>query len=526
MNIYQEIIEKIKTGEVKTSSDLEKAKKIVSKKHKVSIPTNSLLLKLYHKNKESDEKVISVLRTRPVRSLSGVVNVSVLTKPFPCPGKCIYCPEEKGMPKSYLKNEPAAMRAFNNNFHPAKQIKTRLRALRETGHITEKLEVRIVGGTWSFYPDKYKQWFIKSCFDACNGEKSSSLKEAQKRNEKAEHRIVCLSVETRPDYINKKELKKLRVLGVTMVELGVQSLFDDVLVFIKRGHKVKEIIEATKLLKDTGFKVCYQVMLNLPKSSPEKDVETFRKMFQEPDFRPDFLKIYPCLVMEGTGLYQLWKKKEHKTFSAEQLIEIISEIKKDIIPSYVRIQRLFRDIPAESIGGGCKISNLRESVAKKADKEGWRCQCIRCREVKEKYDHKKEVFLYKERYKASDGEEVFLSLESKNRDTIYALLRLRNPSNDNVFSVLKDATIIREIKTYGGSLSVTNKEENISSPQHKGMGKRLIKEAEKITEKDFKKKKIAVIAGVGTREYWRKRGYRLRESYMVKRLNARINADL
>jgi elongator complex protein 3 len=518
MDINQEIIEKIKSGEIKTREELEKAKKVASKKYKVSTPTNSSLLKFYHKNKERDEKVVSVLRTRPVRSLSGVVNVSVLTKPFPCPGKCIYCPEEKGMPKSYLKNEPAAMRAFNNNFHPVKQIRARLKALEETGHTIEKLEVRVVGGTWSFYPDSYKIWFIKSCYDACNREKSATLKEAQEKNEKAKHRIVCLSVETRPDYINKEEVKKLRILGVTMVELGVQSLFDDVLSFIKRGHGVKEIVEATKLLKEAGFKVCYQVMLNLPKSSPEKDVETFKRMFSDSDFRPDFLKIYPCLIMEGTPLYSLWKNKQYISFSGDELVEIISKIKKDIIPSYVRIQRLFRDIPAESIGGGCKTSNLREVIARKANNEGWRCKCIRCREVRERYEHGEEVFLYEERYQASGGEEVFLSLENKKKDTIYALLRLRNNNH---------SAIIREIKTYGSSISISDKGDFLYSPQHKGMGKMLIKKAEEIAREDFKKDKIAVIAGVGTRDYWRSGGYELRGTYMVKKVktqNAKVKS--
>ncbi|MDA3815349.1 MAG: tRNA uridine(34) 5-carboxymethylaminomethyl modification radical SAM/GNAT enzyme Elp3, partial [Patescibacteria group bacterium] len=329
-----------------------------------------------------------------------------------------------------------------------------------------------------------------------------------------------LSVETRPDYIDKKEIKKLRVLGVTMVELGIQSLFDDVLNFVKRGHGVKEIIEATKLLKETGFKVCYQVMLNLPKSSPEKDIETFKKMFSDSNFCPDFLKIYPCLVMKNTPLYSLWESKQYNSFSENELVEIISKIKKDIIPSYVRIQRLFRDIPAESIGGGCKTSNLREVIARRAKNEGWRCKCIRCREVRERYKHGEEVFLYEERYKASKGEEVFLSLENKKKDIIYALLRLRNNSS-SIFSVLENTAIIREIKTYGSSISISDKGDFLFSPQHKGMGKMLIKKAEEITKKEFKKDQITVIAGVGTRGYWRKNGYELKGTYMIKKLNSK-----
>ncbi len=515
MDINKEIIKILITENAQTKEDLERAKKSVAKKYQTSFPTNVSLLKVYHKMKGKDKRVLSLLKTRPVRSLSGVVNISVLTKPFPCPGKCIYCPNEKDVPKSYLSNEPAVMRAIINNYHPAKQTAMRIKSLQQTGHPTDKIELRVVGGTWSFYPERYKTWFIKSCFDACNEEKSKTLKEAQEKNEKAKHRIVCLSVETRPDFITKKEVKKLRVLGVTMVELGVQSLSDDVLKYTKRGHSKKATEEATKMLKDAGFKICYQVMLNLPKSTPKEDIKTFQTLFDNSSYRPDFLKMYPCLILKNTKLYSLWKKGEHRVFTNEELINVIVEIKKNIIPYYVRIQRLFRDIPTQSIAGGCKISNLREDVFEKLKEEKILCKCIRCREVKGDYNSEEEVFLFREDYDASEGKEVFLSIENKERSRLFAMLRLRETKNATI-SVLKKSTIIREIHTYGQHLEIKDKKE--TSPQHRGLGKRLIKEAERITKEEFGKNKITVISGVGVRGYWRDLGYNLQETYMKKNL--------
>jgi elongator complex protein 3 len=508
MKIEEEIIEKLIKTKAKTPEDLERVKKEFAKKYKTNFPTNVSLLQVYHKKGERDERVANLLKTRPVRSLSGVVNISVLTKPFPCPGKCIYCPNEKNAPKSYLTNEPAVMRAVLNNYDPLKQVKMRIRSLEQTGHLTEKIELRVVGGTWSFYDEKYREWFIKRCFDACNEESSSSLRKAQEKNEKAKHRIVCLSIETRPDFITEKEIKKLRKYGVTMVELGVQSFFDDVLDFTKRGHKVENTVKATKLLKDAGFKICYQIMLNLPKSSIKRDVETFKKAFDDSRFRPDFLKIYPCLVIKNTKLYKLYKEGRYKSYADKELTSALIEIKKNIIPYYVRIQRLFRDIPVQSIAYGCKISNLRENIKNDEKKNNWNCKCIRCREVKESYDEKEKMFLFREEYDASGGKEIFLSFENKKRNKLYALLRLRLTGG----SIIKDSVIIREIRTYGKQTKT--KERKSDSPQHKGLGKKLVLEAEKIAKKE--KKQIIVISGVGVRDYWRSLGYRLEKTYMIK----------
>jgi len=250
------------------------------------------------------------LRTRPIRSLSGIINISVLTKPYPCPGKCIYCPNQKGIPKSYLKGEPAVQRAILTNFDPYLQVQTRLKSLEKTGHPVDKIELRIIGATWSYYLKRYQTWFVKECFRAANNFPKSStavakirkskLKELQKKNEKANCRMIGITIETRPDYINIKEIKRMRKLGITRVELGVQSIYDDILKLNRRGHNIQSTIKATKLLKDAGFKVSYQMMPNLPGSNFKRDVKMFRELFSNSDFKPDLLKIYPSLSQRST----------------------------------------------------------------------------------------------------------------------------------------------------------------------------------------------------------------------------------
>ncbi len=505
MNKLELAIKDLIKGKVKTLADLDSAKRRVCKKYKITTPSNINLLKAYHnllKNKriKRNKNLEYLLVKRRVRSLSGIVNVSILTKPYYCPGKCIFCPSQEGVPKSYLKKEPAVQRAILTCFDPKKQIKARLDGLSMAGHPTDKIELRIIGGTWSYYDKKYQTWFITNCFACCNNSKKvSSLEKEQKKNEKAKHRIIGLTIETRPDYIDLKEIKRLRQLGVTRVELGVQSIYNDVLKKNKRGHSIKQTIKATRLLKDAGFKVSYQIMPNLPGSSFKKDVEMFKQLFSDSNFQPDLLKIYPLGLVRESILYKWYKKKRFKPYSRQKLIKLLIEIKKHI-PYYVRIERIIRDIPsADIVAGGVKTSNLREIVQKQVD-----CKCIRCREVKENYDSKEKLHLFKKEYTASGAKEIFLSFENKSRTKLYALLRLR---------VLKDSAIVREIHTYGQMVPIAEKRKAI---QHKGLGKRLMKQAEKIA-KDFKVKKIAVIAGIGVRLYYRKLGYKLENTYMVKR---------
>ena len=527
MNIFQKIIRDLAKARIKTPVDLASFKRKISKKYKISCPSNIELLKEYHKligigSIKKSEILKNLLKTRPIRSLSGIVNISVLTRPYSCPGKCLYCPTEKGIPKSYLSGEPAVERAKKLNFHPYWQTRKRIEMLEAEGHPTDKIELRIVGETWSHYPQRYQGWFIKKCFNACNATNSKSLKQSQKLNEKARHRMVGLSVETRPDFINEKEIKRLRELGVTMVELGVQSIYDSVLDLNKRGHGVREIIEATRLLKNAGFKVLYQMMPNLLGSNLRKDSRMFEELFQSPNFQPDLLKIYPCALLKEAPLYRVWKKGEYHPYTKNQLLNLIKSIKKKI-PYYVRIQRISRDIPSQKIiEGGAKTSNLRQLLTEKMGKEGWRCKCIRCREVKEKYDPKEKIYLFRQNYQASQGGEVFLTFESKNRTKLYSLLRLRIPSvrqsaencSPLIFPVLKDAAIIREIHTYGEMVSIGKTK---IAPQHQGLGKKLIKEAERIVKKEFKLNKIAIISAIGARNYFRRLGYKLENTYMAKK---------
>jgi len=526
ININELLIQKLIKNRVKTPADLAVIKRNMAKKYKISCPSNINLLKTYHKMVENkivgkSKSIERLLRVRPIRSLSGIVNISVLTKPYPCPGQCIYCPTEKEIPKSYVSGEPAVERAKRLNYNPFLQVKKRIEMLENEGHPTDKIELRIVGGTWSFYPKNYQNWFAKKCFDACNKKGSKTLGKSQKLNEKVKHRVVGLSVETRPDFINPLEIKQLRKLGATMIELGVQSIYDDVLKLNKRGHGIKETIQATKLLKDAGFKVLYQMMPNLPGSNLKRDEKIFKELFSNSNFQPDLLKIYPTALLKESPLYQWWRKGKYKPYKDKDLINLIKSIKKKI-PYYVRIQRITRDIPSQSVvAGPAKISNLRQIIAQDSKKENWKCKCIRCREVGGHYNPKEKLYLFRQVYPASGGREIFLSFENRNRNKLYSLLRLRIPSQyyDNIsrsiIPGLKNTAIIREVHTYG-QLYPLHDRVALISPQHRGLGKKLIKEAEKIVKKEFKINKIAVISGVGARNYFSELGYRLKNTYMVK----------
>ncbi len=602
MNISQQfIVTALKKSFPSTKSFLNFKKSFFSK-NKLPQPTNADLREVYEKMVaqkmiKRNSGLEQAMLSRAIRTQSGVAIVAVLTKPSSCPGKCIFCPTEKNMPKSYLSNEPAVMRAIMNKFHPYKQIQSRLKALELNGHSTDKIELIVMGGTFSYFPKRYQKWFIKECFRACNDygkpnkfrnsnrnrdndhnhnhdyncNRNSNhnlsqnhnhnynhshktpktknlqilsntyyrsickkdnykakltvfeeLKHEQKRNEQAKHRIVGLTLETRPDYIDAKEILNFRQLGCTRVEIGVQSVFDDILKLNKRGHLTKDTIHATKLLKDAGFKINYHIMPGLYGSSPAKDFKMFQELFSNPDFQPDMLKIYPTVVIKNAKLYKLWKSGKYQAMTDKQFENLIIKIKNKIIPPYTRIQRLVRDVPLPSIEAGPKISNLRQLVAKKAD-----CQCIRCREIKGEFSPKNKIILNRIDYKASDGKEIFLQFTNK-QNKLYALLRLRIPSfqNEKLYQklpVLRNSAIIREVHTYGKLTAVGQKDK--TSPQHIGLGKKLIKEVEKIAHRELTKldipksqQKIAVISGIGVRAYYRKLGYRLQDTYMTKKL--------
>ena len=543
------IINQLIKNKISNTDKFLKLKRKASKKFGLPNPTNIEILKTYRqmiksKKIKPDKNIEKLLITKSIRTLSGVAVVAVLTKPYPCPGTCKFCPNEKNIPKSYLSNEPAVMRAILTDFHPYKQVAARLKSLEATGHKTDKIELIVMGGTFSYFPKQYQTWFIKECFRACNDIKikitdkklkNDGLEKLQKANEKSKHRIVGLTLETRPDYIDEKEVVRMRKLGATRVELGVQSIYNDVLKLNKRGHTVATTIKATKLLKEAGFKINYHMMPDLPGSNYKKDLKMFKELFSNPDFQPDMLKIYPCVVVKNAPIYKWWKAGKYKPYSDKKLLDLLAEIKK-IIPYYVRITRLIRDIPSTSIVAGNKVSNLRQVLKKKSEEEGWQCKCIRCREVRDEnpllFRNGQGVIrnlkLFRQNYNASDGKEIFLSFEDLERKNLYSLLRLRinkngvqtlvckNLINKSIFPALQDATIIREVHTYGQLVPIKSK--NKKSPQHTGLGKKLIAEAERITTEEFNIKKIAVISGVGVRNYYRKLDYRLEDGYMVKKL--------
>ena len=414
------------------------------------------------------------------------------------------------------------MRAITSHYSAKAQFLNRIESLTSTGHPTEKIELIILGGTWSALPNDYREKFIRDCFEAANGKTSSSLEEAQKENETAKHRIIAINVETRPDFINPSEILFLRKLGVTKVEIGVQSLDNEILQLNRRGHGVAETVQATQLLKDNGFKVCYHLMPNLYGSSLDKDRATFRQVFADERFRPDFLKIYPTAVVKEAPLYQLWLANKYSPYSTREMIDLLKEAKRNV-PIYCRIERVIRDIPSNRIViGPAKISNLREIVLQELRAEGQPCRCIRCREVKTAYTPQTNLRLFRLDYNASQGKEIFLTFEDPSREHLYALLRLRIPSSfyhshPIYFPVLKEAALIRQLRTYGTQLPLGMRNEK--SAQHHGLGKKLMTTAENIIRQEFPSLKyLAVISGVGVREYYLRLGYHLQDSFMVKKL--------
>ncbi|MFA6524710.1 MAG: tRNA uridine(34) 5-carboxymethylaminomethyl modification radical SAM/GNAT enzyme Elp3 [Patescibacteria group bacterium] len=545
--LTQFITEALKSG-LEDKSDFYLFKRQFSKTHKIPFYTNNVILAHYRKLVNDgvlieNNKFVRLLRIRDIRTLSGIASIGVHTKPLPCPGKCIYCPTEKGMPKSYLSTQPAVMRSMGQKFDPYKMVKARLRAYYENGHPTDKCELIVMGGTWSFHNKLYQVWYLKRCMDAFNdGIKSSrrsridlkevkepknyaeakkiyrdlltKLKRAQIQNEKAYNRVVGITLETRPDFVSTKEVRIMRELGATRVELGVQSIHDHILDINKRGHKVKATVRATQLYKDAGFKITYHLMPGLYKATLKNDLEMFHEIFENQDFQPDQIKIYPTIVSEFSELYDLWKTGKYKPYSDKKLKLLLKEIKL-LCPPYIRIARLFRDIPKQSIAGGMQITNIRQIILNELKEEGKSCRCIRCREAGGITVSQKDVRLVKRMYKASGGTEIFLSYESKDYSTIFAFCRLRFPKNwnkDHYIIALQNSALIRELHTYGEMIPLATKK---GKTQHIGFGKRLMQEAEKLSmNKGYKK--IAVISGIGVRGYYRKMGYQLEDEYMVK----------
>ncbi len=456
------------------------------------------------------------LQRKPVRSVSGVTPLTVVLGPRKCNhGTCIYCPGGEYVPQSYTDKSPAVMRALALDFDPYKQVQARLKALKAMKHPTDKIEIIILGGTFLQYDKEYKYNFIKKCYDALNGVDSKDLEEAKKVNETAEHRCVAMCIENRPDNCSFEEIKEMLEFGATRVEIGVQIQDDEIYKKINRGHTVKDVVDATRRLKNAGFKLGYHFMPGLPYSNEKKDLEKFKELFESEDYRPDQLKIYPCQVVEDSPLAKTYKIIGYKPYSDKQAKELIAKMML-MIPPYCRVMRMMREIPKEKMIEGNISLGLRKEVEDYLKSSHAKVNEIRMREVGFNELKDFDLKLKTIEYDACGGKEFFLEFVNS-EDVLFGLLRLRIPG-EVFLDELKGAAIVRELHVYGQALNLSeNADDNIDA-QHRGLGRMMMQKAEEIVrENGFKK--IAVISGIGVREYYRKLGYNLEGFYMVKKLN-------
>ncbi|MBN1152789.1 MAG: tRNA uridine(34) 5-carboxymethylaminomethyl modification radical SAM/GNAT enzyme Elp3 [Dehalococcoidia bacterium] len=457
---------------------------------------------------------------KATRTISGVTPVAVMAMPNPCPGNCVYCPTAEGAPKSYTPESPAVLRALRCGFDPYEQVQLRLRSLRDMGHPVDKVELIIMGGTFLSYPLDYQYGFVKACYDALNGSVSVDLDAAKRMNETATLRCVGLCVETRPDWCGEKEIEHLLDYGATRVELGVQTLDDQIHALTQRGHGVAEVVEATQRLRRHGFKVYYHWMPGLPGSSAELDLVLTRRLFDEPAFRPDGLKLYPTVVVHGSILEQWYLEGRFTPETMEEMTELLIKIKM-LVPPYVRIARLMRDIPPKYIIAGCNDLALRGRIRDRMKALGLTCQCIRCRE----YGHRVrdgwkagQPRLVRRTYEVNGGVEVMLSYED-DRDTLFGLLRLSLVHGEGP-SVAGAGTVatVRELHVFGPEMSLG--EHDGAAAQHRGLGGALLREAETVAAGEYGSQELRILSGVGVREYYRNLGYEAGGPHMVKRLTA------
>ncbi|HZQ07314.1 MAG TPA: tRNA uridine(34) 5-carboxymethylaminomethyl modification radical SAM/GNAT enzyme Elp3 [Anaerolineae bacterium] len=465
-----------------------------------------------------ERELFERLRMKPTRTISGVAPVAVLTGPYPCPADCIFCPEAKGVPRSYLPDEPAVQRARRAHFDPYKSTKARMDTLDAMGHAIDKIELLIIGATWSAYPKKYQEWYVRRCLDAMNGgEPAKTLEEAQERNETAAHRCVGMVIETRPDYINMDEVRRLRWLGMTKVQLGAQSTDDAILEMNRRGHTVEDTRRAVRLLRLAGFKLHLHWMPNLYGATPESDVRDFEHLWNDVALRPDELKIYPCMLIEGTELYEIWKQGKYRPYTDAELIETLAQAKR-FTPPYCRINRVIRDIPAQYIVEGSKQSHLRVVVQREMKARGWQCQCIRCREVRGEKIDPTNLVIEDYTYETDATTEHFLQYVTP-RGRLAGFLRLSLPHADvpreEILDEIRGCAMVRELHIYGPALELGAV--NHGEAQHAGLGRKLAEHAMQIA-RGAGFKRMAVISAIGTREYYRKLGFELGELYVTRSL--------
>lgn len=524
----RELVGLIVSGDITDQKGLNKAKKSISIAYRLSkLPRNSDILNAAIG--EERELVLSLLQKRPIRTISGVAVVAVMTSPHKCPhGKCIPCPGGVdsifNSPQSYTGAEPAAMRAIQEGYDPYMQVTSRLSQLRQIGHELDKVELIIMGGTMTARSIDYQEWFVKRCFEAMNDfglekphKPSYYIEDAQKINEDAAIRNVAMTFETRPDWCKEQHIDRMLYLGGTKVEIGVQNIYDFILKRIERGHTVADTAEANRALRDSGFKVGFHMMPGLPGTSYERDLDMFKKLFSDERFCPDYLKIYPTLVTRGTRLYDMWEKGEYKPYTSEDAASLIASIKQSL-PEWVRLQRIQRDIPIKHIVDGVFKSNVRQISADILAEAGKQCRCIRCREIGHKLlkgnkPDPEAVTMSVKKYDVCGGTEHFLSFDDKSIDALIGFLRLRFPDRPHR-PELHGSALVRELHVYGKMVPIGEKGE---AWQHKGYGLELLRNAEAMA-KGAGYDKISVISGVGARKYYVKLGYAYDGPYMSRRL--------
>ena len=528
--ISRTIIEEIESSELESKQEIENRKKELCRDIEFSgMPKNADILNF----REEDEKLAKkLLMKKPTRSISGIANIAIMARPAPCGGGCIYCPKGKDAPQSYTGKEPATRRAIRNQYDPFDQTHDRLGQYEKNGHSIDKSKLIIMGGTFPFQDPDYQKEFLKRAFDGFNtypekdeiGDTSEfdgaeSLEEAQKRNETAEVRNVGVTFETRPDIAETKHIDRILEMGGTRVEMGVQTVFDETHEITNRGHGMEPVIEATKRLKNAGFKVAYHLMLGLPGEGYEEDIEKFRKTFSDANLQPDEVKIYPCEVIQGTELYRQYEEGEFDPIDDDEAKKRLKEILKNEIPPHVRVKRVMRDIPSTEVDAGPQLTNMRQMALQELHKEGEKCRCLRCREVgHRKRTHglepqEKNIDMVERDYEASEGHEYFLSFEDTENDIILGFTRLRSTEESFRDEIDEDTLLVRQLKVLGSAADIGGEGE----VQHQGLGTELMEKAEEKAE-ELGKEKVTVISAVGTREYYRKLGYERDGPYMSKRL--------
>jgi elongator complex protein 3 len=525
-NPVREIIDALMLLPSPTRDEVNHVKiRVVAENQIKYVPSNAEIIHALRPREKL--KLLPVLRRKATRTISGVTVVAVMTKPYPCPQPepCAYCPggPARGVPQSYTGFEPAAMRGLQNNFDPYLQVRSRMGQLKAIGHRVDKVELIIMGGTFPATPIEYQTWFIKRCLDAVTAKESANLEEAKANAETSTVRNVGITVETRPDWAKETHVDAMLSMGVTRVELGVQNPNDEIYRLVGRTHTVTDVTEATRIAKDAGLKVAYHLMPGMPGSNPRRDLQAFRRVFTDPRFKPDMIKIYPCLVLEGTKAHEWYGEGVYRPYSTEEAVDLIAEIKRTI-PPWVRVMRVQRDIPARLIVAGVNKSNLRQRVQQRLTEHGKRCACIRCREVGHRMavDNVKpdpdKVETLTSRYKASEGQEIFISAEDHENDVLLGYLRLRVPSEKAHRPEIRAAScaIVRELHVCGPLVPVGK--HLAQAWQHKGYGAVLLGEAERLSREDYDLEKLLVISALGTKQYYARFGYERDGVYVSKRL--------